>query len=85
MKIKMRRSILNMGHDIVSYDKMVKIKARLGYDGPCARVKGKLEARDLTGHRDGEVQVEGLSPMDQGNGEKQARLRLMDYESHVKL
>jgi hypothetical protein len=47
----------------VSYGKMVKTKERLGYDGPCARVKGKLEARY------GEVRVEGLAPMDQGNGE----------------
>ena len=43
--VKIRMSLLNMGIDIVSYGKMVKIKVRLGYDGPCARVKGKLELR----------------------------------------
>jgi hypothetical protein len=37
-------NILNMmGYDIVSYSKIVKIKTRLGYDGPCM-VKGKQEA-----------------------------------------
>jgi hypothetical protein len=29
-----------MGHDIVLYGKMEKIKARLGYEVPCASVKG---------------------------------------------
>jgi hypothetical protein len=41
-------------------------------------VKGKLEAQDMMDHQGGEVWVESLAPMDQGNGEEQARLRLMD-------
>jgi hypothetical protein len=32
-----------------------------------------------------QVRVEGLVQMDQGNGEEGVRLRLMDYEGHVKL
>jgi hypothetical protein len=31
-----------MGYDIVSYGKMVKIKARIGCEGLCASVKGNL-------------------------------------------
>jgi len=51
--VKMRWSILNMGHDIMS--SRWRSKARLGYEGPCARVKGKLEAQDAINHRGGEV------------------------------
>ena len=40
--VKMRRSLLNMGHGIVSYGKMVKIKTGLGCEGLCASVKGNL-------------------------------------------
>jgi hypothetical protein len=40
-----RRILLNMGHARVSYGKMAKAKIRLGYEGPCVSVKGKLEAR----------------------------------------
>ena len=40
-------------------------------------VKGKLEARHMTNRQDGEVRVEGLAPMDLGNGEEQARQRSM--------
>jgi hypothetical protein len=81
-----RRSILNMLHHIVSYGKTVKIKASLGYDGLCARLKGKLEARDhMANHWGGEVRLEGLASMDQGNKEEHARIRLMNYEGHVKL
>jgi len=36
-------------------------------------------------HRGSEVQVEGLVLMDQGNGQEQEKLRLMDYEGHGKL
>ena len=40
-------------------------------------VKGKLEAQDTTDNRGGEVFVESLVPMDQGNNEEQVRLRSM--------
>jgi hypothetical protein len=64
---------------------MVKTKTRLGYEGSCVSVKGKLEAQAMTDHWGSEVQVEGLAPMDQGNYEEQVSLRSMDYEGHVKL
>jgi hypothetical protein len=44
-------------------------------------VKGKLETRDMTNRRGGEVRVESLELMDQGNGEEQARLRSVDLKS----
>ena len=34
-----------MRYDIVSYGQEDKVKARLGYEGPAARVMGKLQAR----------------------------------------
>ena len=74
-----------MGYDIVSYGKMVKIKAMLGHEGTCASVKGKLDARGKRNHQGCEVRVEGLALMDQGNGEEQTMLRLMVYEGHMKL
>jgi hypothetical protein len=43
-------------------------------------VKGKLEAQDTMDHQDGEVQLESLAPMDQGNREEQARLRPMNLK-----
>ena len=83
--VKIRMSLLNMGIGVVSYGKMVKIEVRLGCEGPVAVVKDKLETQNTMDHRGGEVQVEGLALMDRGNGEEQARLRSMDYESQVKL
>jgi len=44
-----------MGHDIVTYGKIVKIKAGPGYEGPCASVKGRPEARDTMDYPGGEV------------------------------
>ena len=64
-----------MGHDIVTYGKIVKIKAGPGYEGPCASVKGRTEARETTNCLGSEVQTEGFAPMDQGNSEEQTRLR----------
>ena len=58
--MKMRRSLLNMGHGIVSYGKMVKIKAKLLYEGPCAIVKCRLKAWDTTDHQGSEVRVKAF-------------------------
>ena len=59
----------------------MKTKARLGCEGPCERVKGKLEVWDTTDRLGGEVQVESLAPIDQGNKEDQARVRSMDIKA----
>ena len=64
-----------MGHDIVTYGKIVKIKAGPGYEGPCGSVKGKPEARETMDCLGSEVQIEGFVLMDQGNSEEQTRLR----------
>jgi hypothetical protein len=66
-----------MEHDIVSYGKIVKIETRLCYEGSRASVKGKLDAQHMMDHRDGEVRLEGLAPMDQYTGEEQVRLWTM--------
>ena len=44
--------MLNTRYDIVSYGKMVKIKARLRYDGPCkaegrARGSGTMDCQEV--------------------------------------
>jgi hypothetical protein len=63
---------------------MVKTKARLGYGG---QWKGEGQARGsrMMDHCAGEVRVEGLLLMDQGDREERERLKLMDYEGHMEL
>jgi hypothetical protein len=63
-----------MGHDIVSWQDG-EDQGKICYEGPCAIVKGKLEAQDMMNRQGSKVRVEAaLVPMDQGNGEEQARL-----------
>ena len=60
-----------MRHDIESCDQGGEDQDKTWLDGPVASVKGKLEA------------LERLAPMDEGDGEKQVKLRLMNQYDHV--
>jgi hypothetical protein len=72
------KSLLNMRHGIVSYGLGGEDQGKAWLQRPIERANVKLEAPDTIDLQGSEVPVEGLVPMDRGNDEEQARIRMMD-------